>query len=58
VSIGVEPEELTPYFAQVRWVSRFDHPWMVSEERNQAIVVSTGPYRTLQELWPSFAGRN
>ncbi|MDQ3223706.1 MAG: hypothetical protein M3Q75_09595, partial [Gemmatimonadota bacterium] len=58
LSLGVEPEELRPHFADVRLVGRFDHPWMVSEERNQAIVVSKGPYRTLQELWPSFAGRN
>ena len=58
LSIGVEPEELRPYFADVRLVGRFDHPWMVSEERNQPIVVSRNPYRTLQELWPSFSGRN
>jgi hypothetical protein len=58
LSIGVEPEELRPYFADVRLVGHFDHPWMVSEERNQPIVVSQDPYRTLQEVWPSFAGRN
>ena len=58
LTFGDEPEDLRGLYASSRVVARFDHPWMVSEERDQPIVVSTGPFRTLQEVWPSLAGRN
>ena len=58
LSLGPEPEALREHYATVRLVGRFDHPWMVSEERQRAIVVSTDPHRTLQQLWPTIAGRN
>lgn len=56
LAIGIPPDDLRPHFAEVRVVDRFDHPWMVSEERGVPIVVATGPFRTLQEVWPSLAG--
>jgi hypothetical protein len=58
LSLGPEPEALREYYGSVRVLGRFDHPWMVSEERQRAIAVSTDPNRTLQQIWPSFRGRN
>jgi hypothetical protein len=42
----------------VREVARFDHPWMVPEERNLPILVARGMTRTLQAVWPTLGGRN
>lgn len=58
VSIGVPEEVLRPHFRSVRTVARVGHPYAVAEERDVPIVVSRGPYRTLQELWPALAGMN
>jgi len=32
--------------------------WAVEEERDLTVHVATKPRQTLQELWPSLAGRN
>ncbi len=58
LAVGIPPEELLEAYADVRVVDRFDHPWMVSEERDIPIVLATGGRRTLQEVWPSLAGMN
>ena len=34
------------------------HPWAVEEERDLTIFVARRPRRTLQQVWPTLAGRN
>jgi hypothetical protein len=58
VTVGIPPEELAKFFAEVTQVRRFTHPWSVSEERDIPINVARRPLRTLQEVWPSLAGNN
>ncbi len=55
-----EPE-LRQLFAQVRIVERVRtdaQRWLVPEERDAVVFLCEGPKGTLQELWPSMAGRN
>jgi 4-amino-4-deoxy-L-arabinose transferase-like glycosyltransferase len=58
VTLGVPAESLRRYYDSVHTVSRVGHPWAVSEERRVPINVGTGARTTLQEVWPSLAGRN
>ena len=58
LTIGVDPADLAGRFESVRLVGRVGHRWSVAEERNVPIVLATGPQRTLQEVWPSLAGRH
>jgi hypothetical protein len=58
VTIGAERADLVRLFASVEAARRISSPWSVAEERNLTIYVARGPRRTLQEVWPSFAGRN
>lgn len=58
VTLGVPPEALRQYYGSVRTVARVGHPWAVEEERNVPINIGTLPRSTLQEVWPSLAGRN
>lgn len=54
-------DDLRRLFADVRPVRRVVHAdlrWVVPEERNVWIFRCTQPRRSLQELWPSLAGRN
>jgi len=58
LTIGVDPADLAGRFESVRLVGRTGHRWAVAEERNVPIVLATGAQRTLQEVWPSLAGRH
>jgi hypothetical protein len=58
VTVGVPPEDLKGFFAEVTPVRRVTHPWSVSEERDIPINVARRPLHTIQEVWPSLAGRN
>jgi 4-amino-4-deoxy-L-arabinose transferase-like glycosyltransferase len=51
VTVGISPEDLSRFLRTVRLVSRFDHPWMVDEERNVPICIAETPYRDIQEAW-------
>lgn len=55
ITVGVEAEELAPFFRSARLLERIDDPWLVPEQRDNPIVIAGGPYRTLQEVWPSLA---
>ncbi|GJG85881.1 hypothetical protein tb265_10620 [Gemmatimonadetes bacterium T265] len=54
--------QLARLYARVRPVARAVpdslSPWVVPEERRAWIFVCGGPRRTLQQVWPSLAGRN
>lgn len=58
VTVGIPREDLAKFFADVTEVRRSTHPWSVSEERDVPINVARRPLHTIQEVWPSLAGRN
>jgi hypothetical protein len=58
LAIGIDPGNLAGEFRSVREVGRVGHRWAVAEERNVPITLAVGPRRTLQEVWPSLAGRH
>lgn len=58
IALGVPAERLRQYFDSVRTVDRIGHPWAVEEERRVPISLARGARTTLQEVWPSLAGRN
>ncbi len=58
VGLGLSPDDLAPFFRSVRVVARVDHPWVVPEQRHNPITVVQSPYRSVQAVWPSLAGRN
>ncbi len=51
VAIGFSPEDGKRYFRDVRMVTRFDNPWMVSEERHRPIVIAETPLPDLRTAW-------
>ena len=55
ITVGIEAAELAPFFRSARVLERIDDPWLVPEQRDNPIVIAGGPYRTLQEVWPSLA---
>lgn len=58
VTVGVPAETLRQFYDSVRTMTRIGHPWAVDEERRVPINIGTGARSTLQEVWPSLAGRN
>ncbi|HEY0778499.1 MAG TPA: glycosyltransferase family 39 protein [Gemmatirosa sp.] len=54
--------DLPSLYARVRPVARAIpdslRPWVVPEQRNAWVFVCDGPRQTLQQVWPSLAGRN
>ncbi len=54
--------DLPHLYARVRPIERAIpdslRPWVVPEQRNTWVFVCDGPRRTLQQVWPSLAGRN
>jgi hypothetical protein len=48
VAIGFSPEDCNRHFSNVQLVTRFDNPWMVSEERNTPIVIAETPLPNLK----------
>ena len=58
VVIGASREDLAPLFDSLQAATRVANPWAVDEERDLTVFVARRPHRTLQELWPTLAGRN
>jgi len=58
ITIGVPEDDLRRFFDSVATAARVSHAWAVPEERNLTVHVGTRPRTTLQQLWPSLAGRN
>jgi hypothetical protein len=58
ISVGDEVEDLGPFFDEFTIVKRVENPWGVPEQRNTPIGIGRRPQMTLQEVWPSLAGRN
>jgi Dolichyl-phosphate-mannose-protein mannosyltransferase len=51
VSIGISEQDLAAFFSSVRLVARFDHPWMVPEEKQLPICIAEHPVRDAREAW-------
>jgi hypothetical protein len=58
VAIGPSREDLAPFFESVEPAGQTGDPWAVAEERRLTIYVARRPSRSLQEIWPTLAGRN
>jgi len=58
ITIGIEEESLKKFFRETTLVKTVGNPWSVGEERNVPIYVARAPLKTLQQVWPSLAGRN
>jgi hypothetical protein len=58
VAIGPSREDLMPFFESVEPAARTGDPWAVAEERDLIVLVARRPRRSLQEIWPTLAGRN
>lgn len=58
VAVGIPKEQLRRFFRDVKLARVSTHAWSVSEERNVPIHVVARPFKSIQEVWPSLAGRN
>ena len=58
VTLGVDRDDLTRLYDDVRPAGHISSPWSVWYERDLTIYVARGPHTTLQRLWPSLAGQN
>ncbi|MDB4910698.1 MAG: hypothetical protein JWO39_1521, partial [Gemmatimonadetes bacterium] len=58
ISLGVTREDLGEFFGTVTPAGRVVNDWGVPEESDVSIYVGEHPKATLQEIWPSLAGRN
>lgn len=58
VFLGGDSASLAQFFGSVRPVTRMVNPWGVPEEQHAPIFIAEQPKKTLQQLWPSLAGRN
>ncbi|HET8655185.1 MAG TPA: glycosyltransferase family 39 protein [Longimicrobiaceae bacterium] len=58
VKVGGSRDDLAPYCRSIALAGRVNARWVVPEERDLSIWICRHPYRTLQAIWPSFAGRN
>ncbi|HET7566123.1 MAG TPA: glycosyltransferase family 39 protein [Gemmatimonadaceae bacterium] len=58
IKVGGSRDDLTPFFRSVALAARVNEPWVVPEERDLPIWLGRQPYRTLQAVWPRFAGQN
>ncbi len=58
VTIGVPEKTIKAFFREGQLVKTVGDPWSVDEERTVPIFIARNPYKTLQEVWPSLAGRN
>jgi 4-amino-4-deoxy-L-arabinose transferase-like glycosyltransferase len=57
IALGSDRSDLEKGWTSVREVRHLIRPWSVSEERDVPIYVATEPRMTLQQIWPSLAGR-
>lgn len=58
ITLGTDSTDLARFYDSVTVAARVNEPWVVSEERDQPVLVGRGARTTVQRLWPSLAGRN
>jgi hypothetical protein len=57
LTVGVPEMDVRKFFARVTLLDRFDHPWMVPEERNLVICFAEEPTRDVLEAWQRRTGK-
>jgi len=58
LTLGVSREDLLKVYDVVTLAAHSHDGWLVDEEQDIDVYVCERPRETLQELWPSLAGRN
>jgi hypothetical protein len=58
IKVGGDREDLLAFFRSVTLAAVVTEEWVVPEERDVAIWLCRGPYRTLAQVWPQFEGQN
>ncbi|MDQ2765852.1 MAG: glycosyltransferase family 39 protein, partial [Gemmatimonadota bacterium] len=58
ISLGVTREDLEKFYGTVTPAGRVLNDWGVPEEQDVSIYVGENPKATIQQVWPSLAGRN
>jgi len=58
IVLGSDSATLARNFRVVHQLGRMSNPWGVPEEQHAPIFEAEQPIKTLQEVWPSLAGRN
>ncbi len=58
VTVGVDAPTVKQFWAESQLVTTVGDPWSVMEERAVPIFIARRPFKTLQQVWPSLAGRN
>jgi 4-amino-4-deoxy-L-arabinose transferase-like glycosyltransferase len=58
ISLGVTREDLEKLYGTVTPAGRVLNDWGVPEEQDVSIYVGEHPKETMQQLWPTLAGRN
>ncbi len=58
ITLGVPEAAIKTFFGDGQLVKTIGDPWSVREERRVPIYIARHPRKTLQEVWPSLAGRN
>jgi len=58
ISLGVTREDLEKFYGTVTPAGRVLNDWGVPEEQDVSIYVGENPKATIQQVWPTLAGRN
>lgn len=58
LTIGIDERSLKGNWRKVTFVSKLTNDWTVEEEQDISIYFCEGEIKTMQQLWPSFEGRN
>jgi hypothetical protein len=58
ISLGVTQHDMEQFFGRVTYAGRVLNDWGVPEEQDVSIYVGENPKATIQQVWPTLAGRN
>jgi 4-amino-4-deoxy-L-arabinose transferase-like glycosyltransferase len=58
VALGIEPRDVEGFYSEYHEAARIPNPWGVPEQQDNVVAVLRGAASTLQDVWPSLAGRN
>jgi 4-amino-4-deoxy-L-arabinose transferase-like glycosyltransferase len=58
ISLGVTQHDMERFFGTVTYAGKVLNDWGVPEEQDVSIYVGENPKATIQQLWPTLAGRN
>jgi hypothetical protein len=58
ITLGFSREDLAPQCGSITHAARVTNTWGVDEEQDVSVYVCEQPRMTLQQIWPSLAGRN